>query len=70
VCPEHRLVVEIDSWRYHRSRCAFKDDRYRDATLLLAGCRTLRVTDTQLEFEPRVVAATVRAALGAQPITM
>jgi very-short-patch-repair endonuclease/predicted transcriptional regulator of viral defense system len=70
VFPEQRLVVEIDSWRYHRSRHAFEDDRYRDATLLLAGYRTLRVTDTQLEYEPHVVAATVRAALGGQPITM
>jgi hypothetical protein len=63
IFPEHRLVVEIDSWTHHRSRHAFENDRYRDATLLGAGYRTLRFTDTQLEAEPRSVAATVRAVL-------
>jgi very-short-patch-repair endonuclease len=59
-----RLVVEVDSWAWHRSRRAFEDDRHRDATLLRAGYRTLRVTDTQLEHAPRHVAATLRAVLG------
>jgi hypothetical protein len=64
VFPDHRLVVEIDSWTYHRSRRAFETDRYRDQTLLVAGYRTLRITDTQLELDPHGVGATVRAALG------
>jgi very-short-patch-repair endonuclease len=62
VFPAQRLVVEVDSWTYHRSRRAFETDRYRDAALLLAGYRTLRVTDTQLEHDPAGVAATVAAA--------
>jgi very-short-patch-repair endonuclease len=62
---EQRLVVEIDSWRYHRSRRSFESDRYRDATLLRAGYRTLRVTDTELEYAPHEVAATLRAVLNA-----
>ena len=48
-----------------RSRRAFDDDRHRDATLLRAGYRTLRVTDTQLEYAPHDVAATLNAVLGA-----
>jgi very-short-patch-repair endonuclease len=56
-------VVEIDSWLYHRSRRSFENDRYRDQTLLLAGYRTLRVTDPQLELAPCDVAATLRAVL-------
>jgi very-short-patch-repair endonuclease len=64
VFPGHRLVVEIDSWTYHRSRRAFETDRYRDQTALVAGYRTLRVTDTQLELDPHGVGATLRAALG------
>jgi hypothetical protein len=63
VFADHRLVVEIDSWTFHRTRRQFEADRYRDAALLLAGYRTLRVTDTQLEYGPRAVAATVAAAL-------
>jgi len=42
VFPDHRLVVEIDSWTFHRTRRQFEADRYRDAALLLAGYRTLR----------------------------
>jgi very-short-patch-repair endonuclease len=63
VFPEQRLVVEIDSWRYHRSRRAFETDRYRDQTLLVAGYRSVRITDTQLEYDPPGVAATLTAVL-------
>jgi hypothetical protein len=63
VFPDHRLVVEVDSWTYHRSRRAFETDRYRDQTLLVAGYRTLRITDTQLEYDPPGVAATLTAVL-------
>jgi hypothetical protein len=49
---------------YYRSRRASETDRYRDQTLLVAGHRPLRVTDTQLEFDPHAVAVTLRAALG------
>ncbi len=31
--PRHRLVVEVDSYQYHRSRQAFETDRERDAAL-------------------------------------
>jgi predicted transcriptional regulator of viral defense system len=59
VFPDARLVVETDSWRYHRTRRAFEDDRARDALLARAGYRTLRFTDHHLEVEPAVVAATI-----------
>jgi very-short-patch-repair endonuclease len=63
VFPGQRLVIEIDSFTHHRSRRAFEDDRYRDATLLQAGYRTLRITDTQVEYAPDEVAATLQAIL-------
>jgi very-short-patch-repair endonuclease len=63
VFPDQRLVIEIDSFAHHRSRRAFEDDRYRDASLLRAGYRTLRVTDTQLEHAPHDVVATLRGVL-------
>ena len=63
VFTAERLVIEPDSGRHHRSREAFENDRRRDAVLLRAGSRTLRVTHRQLASEPREVAATLRAVL-------
>ena len=60
---EQRLIVEADSWRYHRTRQAFERDRRRDAVHLRAGYRTLRVTDRQLEGRAHEVAEAVAAAL-------
>jgi hypothetical protein len=62
---EHRLIVEADSWRFHKTRQAFERDRRRDATHLRLGYRTLRVTDRQLEHSPNGVAHTIAAALTA-----
>jgi hypothetical protein len=39
-------------------------DRYKDAKLLVKGIRTLRVTDTRFELDPRGVFGDVVAALG------
>ena len=65
VFVEQRLVVETDTWRYHGTRRAFEDDRHRDAMPLRAGYRTVRVTDTQLEYEPEAVVATLAVVLNA-----
>jgi very-short-patch-repair endonuclease len=43
VWPEQKLIVELDSWAFHRHRKAFEDDRERDVTLLLAGYRVVRI---------------------------
>jgi hypothetical protein len=60
-----RLIVEADSWRFHKTRQAFERDRHRDAMHLRAGYRTLRVTDRQLERNANDVAKTIAAALKA-----
>ena len=60
---EERLIVEIDSWRYHKTRRAFDQDRARDALHLTLGYRTIRFTDRQLDRDPNGVAATLQAAL-------
>jgi very-short-patch-repair endonuclease len=59
-----RLVVEVDGHAFHGSRAAFERDRRRDADLLAAGHRVLRVTWRQLEHEPERIAARLGAALG------
>ena len=58
-----RLIVETDSWRYHKTRRAFEQDRARDVLTTAAGYRTLRFTDRQLTREPAHVAAAIAAAL-------
>lgn len=46
---EARLVVELDSWEFHRTRAAFERDRARDAKLVAAGLRVMRFTWRQLQ---------------------
>jgi predicted transcriptional regulator of viral defense system len=63
--PDRQLVVEADSYGWHRSPSAFNDDRERDVELTLAGIRTLRFTYEQITQRPSYVVSTVVAALGA-----
>ena len=58
-----RLVVELDGWQDHGTRHAFQRDRARDATLLRAGYRTLRLTHDQVMRQPAWVVDTLRALL-------
>src|SRR5262249_55077359 len=56
------LVVEVDSWTYHRGSVAFYGDSGRDLEVRAAGYGVLRFTDRQLDVEPgRVVADVARA---------
>ena len=59
-----RLVVETDSWTYHRGSVAFEDDHARDLDLRAAGYTVLRFTDRQLEEEPDRIAEGLARALG------
>jgi very-short-patch-repair endonuclease len=61
--PHARLVVEADSYSFHRSPSALDDDRERDVTLTLAGYRTLRFTWEQVTKRRRYVAAAILRAL-------
>ena len=61
---DQRLVVELDGEAFHRTRAAFERDRTRDAALLLAGHRVIRVTHRRLEREPAAVIEMMRALLG------
>jgi very-short-patch-repair endonuclease len=65
VWRDQRLIVETDGWQAHGTRTAFERDRRRDAALLAAGWRVLRITYRQLESDPAEVAARIRAALAA-----
>jgi very-short-patch-repair endonuclease len=58
-----RLIVETDSFLYHRGSVAFEDDYSRDLDLRTAGYTVLRFNDVQIEEEPERVAALIAAAL-------
>jgi very-short-patch-repair endonuclease len=50
------VAVELDGWTDHQTRRAFEADRERDAVLMAAGWRVIRVTHRQLTERPdRVV---------------
>lgn len=56
---DHAVVVELDSYEYHRTRAAFERDRARSAELIVADAKPLRVTERRLTRER----ATLRAHL-------
>ncbi len=61
--PDLKVAVETDGWATHGRRAGFEDDRARDAALLAAGWRVLRVTYRRLRREPMLVAAQLAAVL-------
>ncbi|HWN83430.1 MAG TPA: type IV toxin-antitoxin system AbiEi family antitoxin domain-containing protein, partial [Candidatus Udaeobacter sp.] len=65
--PDHRLMVEADSFAFHGHRAAFERDRARDAAMQVAGFRVIRLTHRRIEKEPEKVAAELRQLLGDAP---
>jgi very-short-patch-repair endonuclease len=61
--PACRLVVEADSYAWHRSPAALNADRERDVELTLAGYCVLRFTWEQVTQRPEYVVRAIRAAL-------
>src|SRR5829696_2780279 len=62
--PHAPLVVEADSYRWHRSPSRLSDDRQRDVELTLAGIPFLRFSYEQITERPAYVVNAVVAALG------
>lgn len=60
---EANLVVEVDSWIYHRGSVAFHEDRTRELYLRQRGFTVLRFSEAQIEEEPARVVADVARAL-------
>jgi hypothetical protein len=54
---DKKLVVELDSWAFHRSPRAFRDDRTRYAKLQLAGHLVLPITKLDDEAAQMISAA-------------
>lgn len=60
---DERLVVETDSYRYHRGEVAFQDDRARDLEVMRLGYGVLRLSEMQIDGRPKDVAGVLRAEL-------
>jgi very-short-patch-repair endonuclease len=60
---EHRVVLEVDSYDFHKSRAKFNENRRRDAKLTLAGWTVLRIDEDRLRDDPDGVIRDVRALL-------
>jgi very-short-patch-repair endonuclease len=63
VWDAQRLVVEVDGYGSHSPRGRFERDRRKDADLMLAGYRVLRITWRRLTRESDQVIALLAAAL-------
>jgi hypothetical protein len=63
---EAKLIVECDGWRFHNDRQAFEDDRERDATMLLHGVVTVRITKRRLRQDPDREAARLGTIIAAR----
>jgi very-short-patch-repair endonuclease len=62
--PGTGQIVELDGWKGHGTRSAFREDRARDRALRVAGYSVTRLTWAQLDDEPEAVSADLRALLG------
>jgi hypothetical protein len=61
--PFERVIVELDSWPYHKGKIAFEGDRERDADMLALGLVTVRVTEERLDERPDDEARRLHAIL-------
>lgn len=65
--PDLRLVVEIDGAAFHDTPRAFQADRSRDADLIDAGFRVLRITRWEVVHEAAATVARLARATAARP---
>jgi very-short-patch-repair endonuclease len=65
--PGARLVGELDGFRSHGTKRAFRKDRERDRRLGAAGYRVVRITEGQVLDEPSDLAADLRTLLYNRP---
>ena len=64
--PAHRLTVELDGYRYHRSRHAWEQDRRREREARARGDEFRRYTYGDVLEDPRLMLAELRAVLDAR----
>lgn len=60
---EERLIVEIDSYPYHRDLAIFTRDRRKDSAALARGYATVRIPETEFDHDGTEQAKEIRAIL-------
>ncbi len=60
---DRNLIVETDSYVYHRGEVAFQDDHDRNLKLRLRGYEVLRLSENQMTDEPAAVAEALQQRL-------
>ena len=66
--PRQRLIAELDGRAGHAGELGFESDRVRDAALLGAGYRIMRITKRRFEISPDAVDRDLRDALAARVV--
>jgi hypothetical protein len=61
--PQHRLTVELDSYRYHSSRRAWEEDRRRERQAYARGDEFRRYTYDDVFHHPQLMLAELRGLL-------
>jgi very-short-patch-repair endonuclease len=61
--PDSRQIVELDGWKGHKTKSAFREDRARDRHLRVAGYSVTHITWNQLDDEPEAIASDLRVLL-------
>jgi hypothetical protein len=64
--PEHGLTVELDSYRYHRSRHAWEQDRRREREAYARGDQLRRYTHGDVFDDPAAMLGELRGLLVAR----
>jgi very-short-patch-repair endonuclease len=62
--PDQRVTVELDSYRYHRSRYAWEQDRRREREAYARGDQFRRYTYGDVFEEPEAMLTELRGLLG------
>jgi very-short-patch-repair endonuclease len=65
--PEFRLTVELDGYRYHRSRHAWEADRHREREAYARGDQFRRYTWADVVEHPRLMLQEFRTLLESTP---
>lgn len=65
--PDQRLVVELDSFRYHRGQMHFEKDMKKDNLLESGGYSVIHFSEYMLTYEAESVADLLKAKLKATP---
>jgi hypothetical protein len=63
VFEAEKVIVEIDSWEFHKDHDSFESDRKRDAVAAEHGYLTIRLTWARLTADARAEAGSLRRTL-------